>query len=117
MWGTDSGGHLHSKNYLVSYKQHEVIYMQKLHYCCPGNILTGVARQLFGPHHTLSCVLMCHNDQPCMKGLLLELTNKLTACRMTPHLILFASTVNYMYITVMNIIKLKQLYFLTPYNS
>jgi len=33
MWGTDSGGHLHSKNRLVSYKQHEVTHMQKSHYC------------------------------------------------------------------------------------
>jgi len=27
MWGTDGGGHIHNKIYLVSYKQHEVTYM------------------------------------------------------------------------------------------
>jgi len=29
----DVGGHLHSKNRPVSYKQHKVTYTQKLHYC------------------------------------------------------------------------------------
>jgi len=33
MWGTDGGGHFHSKNHLVSYKQHKVTYTQKLRYC------------------------------------------------------------------------------------
>jgi len=33
IWGTDVGGHLHSKNRPVSYKQHEVTYTQKSHYC------------------------------------------------------------------------------------
>ena len=33
MWGTDGGGHLHSKNGDVSCKQHEVTYTQKSHYC------------------------------------------------------------------------------------
>jgi len=33
IWGTDVGGHLHSKNRLVSYKQHEVTYARKSHYC------------------------------------------------------------------------------------
>jgi len=33
MWGTDGGGHLHSKNRPVLYNQHEVTYMQKLYYC------------------------------------------------------------------------------------
>ena len=33
MWSTDGGGHLHSKNCPVSYKQHEVTYAQKSHYC------------------------------------------------------------------------------------
>jgi len=32
MWGTDDGGHLHSKS-LVTYKQHEVMFVQKLHHC------------------------------------------------------------------------------------
>jgi len=26
IWGADVGGHLHSKNHLVSYKQHEVTH-------------------------------------------------------------------------------------------
>jgi len=33
MRGTDIGGHLHSKNHPVSYKQHEVTYTRKSHYC------------------------------------------------------------------------------------
>ena len=56
MWGTDSGGHLHNKNRPVSYKQHEVTYTRKSHYCSIRknciivlhvNILTGVARASF----------------------------------------------------------------------
>ena len=31
--GTDGGGHFHSENRWVSYKQHDVTYMRKLHYC------------------------------------------------------------------------------------
>jgi len=33
IWGTEVGGHLHSKNRPVSYKQHEVTYTRKSHYC------------------------------------------------------------------------------------
>jgi len=33
MWGTDGGGQFHSKNRLVLYKQHEVTYTRKLHFC------------------------------------------------------------------------------------
>ena len=33
IWGTDVGGHVHSKNRLVSYKQHEGMYTRKSHYC------------------------------------------------------------------------------------
>ena len=33
MWGTDGGGHLHSTNCLVSYKQHKVTYKRKFRYC------------------------------------------------------------------------------------
>jgi len=59
MWGTDSGGHLHSKNHLVSCKQHEVTYTQRLHYCFSCQYThSSVAHQLLGPHNTLLCVLM-----------------------------------------------------------
>ena len=33
MWGTDSGGHLHSKNRPVSYQHHGVTNTRKSHYC------------------------------------------------------------------------------------
>ena len=33
IWGTEIGGHFHSKNRPVSYKQHEITYTRKLHYC------------------------------------------------------------------------------------
>jgi len=58
MWGTDGGGHLHSKNcrfctsiMMVHTCENHIIVL-------PGNILTGVAHRLFGPHDTLLCVLI-----------------------------------------------------------
>ena len=57
-WCTEVGGRVHSKNRLVSIRQHRATEVQKLCFLLPVNILTGVARQLLGPHNTLLCVLM-----------------------------------------------------------
>ena len=53
MWNTDSRGHLHSKNFPVSYEQHEVTYARKLHYCSSCQLLTSVVRWLLGPQDTV----------------------------------------------------------------
>jgi len=67
IWGTDGGGHLHSKNHPVLYKQ-----QLRMHENCiivlHVNILTGVAHWLLGPHDTLPCVLMfCNSNYALLK--------------------------------------------------
>ena len=80
MWSAAVGGHVHSKNRLVSSRKHRATEVRKLrflsscqytHGCyAPASwaarhttvcldILTGVTRRLLGPHDTLPCVLMC----------------------------------------------------------
>ena len=61
MWSAEGGRSVHSKNLLVSSRQHratEVRILRFLSSCQPVNILTGVTRRLLGPHDTLPCVLM-----------------------------------------------------------
>ena len=81
MWSAEGGGSVHSKNRLVSSRQHRATEAQKLHFLSscqythgcyapaswaaencvfflPVNILTGVTRRLLGPHDTLPCVLI-----------------------------------------------------------
>ena len=58
MWSAGVGGSVHSKNRLVSSRQHRATELQKLHFFLPVNILTGVTRRLLGPHATLPCVLI-----------------------------------------------------------
>jgi len=56
MWGTDSGGHLHSKNCLVSYKQLKVTYMQKSHYCSSCQYAHGCGvTASWAARHTTVC--------------------------------------------------------------
>ena len=57
MWSAEGGGSVHSKNRLVSSRQHRATEVRKLRFL-PVNILTGVTRRLLGPHDTLPCVLM-----------------------------------------------------------
>ena len=62
MWSAEVGGHVHSKNRLVSSRQHRATEVRKLRFL-PANILTGVARRLLGPHDTLPYVLLCGSYQ------------------------------------------------------
>ena len=56
MRSTDGGGHLHSKNRPVSYKQHEVMYTQKLHYCSSCQYTHGCgALASWAARHTTMC--------------------------------------------------------------
>ena len=59
MWSAEGGGSVHSKNRLVSSRQHRATEVRKLHFL-PVNILTGVTRRLLGPHDTLPCVLIIY---------------------------------------------------------
>ena len=61
MWSAEVGGRVHSKNRLVSSRQHKATEVRKLRFLPSCHILTGVARRLLGPHDTLPCVLMLAN--------------------------------------------------------
>ena len=58
MWITEDGGSVHSKNRLVHRGSTELRRCENCIFVLPVNILTGVARQLLGPHYTLLCVLI-----------------------------------------------------------
>ena len=59
MWGAEVGGNVHSKNCLVSSRQHRATEVRKLRFLSSCQyILTGVTRRLLGPHDTLPCVLI-----------------------------------------------------------
>ena len=58
MWSTEVGGRVHSKNRLVSSRQHRATVAQKYVFVLSVNILMGVAHWLLGPHDTLPCVLV-----------------------------------------------------------
>ena len=58
LWGTDVGGHLHSKNHSVSKRKHRVTNAQKLCFFVFCQYTHGVAHRLFEPHDTLPCVLI-----------------------------------------------------------
>ena len=60
MWSTEVGGSVHSKNRLVSSRQHRATEVRKLRFLssCRYSLLTGVTRRLLGPHDTLPCVLI-----------------------------------------------------------
>ena len=60
MWSTEVGGCVHSKNRLVSIRQHRAMEVRKSRFL-PVNIFTGVVRRLLGPHDTLPCVLISHS--------------------------------------------------------
>ena len=62
MWSAEVGGRAHSKNRLVSSRQHRATEVRKLHFLLPVNILTGVALWLLGPHVTIPCVLITDTD-------------------------------------------------------
>ena len=55
MWCTEVGGRVHSKNRLVSSRQHRATEMRKLCFCSSCQY---IARRLLGPHNTLPCVLI-----------------------------------------------------------
>ena len=57
MWSTEVGGIVHSKNRLVSSRQHRATEVRKLRFLLP---VKDVARRgfLIGPHDTLPCVLI-----------------------------------------------------------
>jgi len=57
MWGIGVGGHLHSKSCLVLYKQHEVMYTWKSHYCfsCQYTHWCG-APASWAARHTTMCL-------------------------------------------------------------
>ena len=57
MWSTDVGGHVHSKNCLISSRKHRTRY-ENCVFVLPVNILTGVARRFLGLHDTLPRVLI-----------------------------------------------------------
>ena len=58
MWGTEVGGHVHSKIVLFHQGSTELRRCKNRVFVLPVNILTGVVRQLLGPHDTLPCVLI-----------------------------------------------------------
>ena len=58
MWSAEGGGSVHSKNRLVSSRQHRATEVQKVRFLSSCHILTGVTRQLLGPHDTLPCVFI-----------------------------------------------------------
>ena len=58
MWSTEGGGSVHSKNRLVSSRQHRAMEVRKLRFLSSCQYTTGVARRLLGPHDTLPCVLI-----------------------------------------------------------
>ena len=59
MWSAAVGGHVHSKNRLVSSRKHRATEVRKLRFLSSCQyILTGVTRRLLGPHDTLPCVLI-----------------------------------------------------------
>ena len=58
MWSAEGGGSVHSKNRLVSSRQHRATEVRKLRFLSSCQYTTGVAHQLLGPHDTLPCVLM-----------------------------------------------------------
>ena len=59
MWSTEVGGNVHSKNCLVSSRQHRATEVRKLRFLSSCQYTHGVARRLLGPHDTLPCVLIC----------------------------------------------------------
>ena len=52
------GRHVHSKNRLVSSRQHRATEVRICIFVLPVYILTDVVRRLLGPHDTLLCVLI-----------------------------------------------------------
>ena len=58
MWSAEVGGHVHSKNRLISSRQHRATEVRKLYFFLPVNILTDVTCQVFGSHDTLPCVCL-----------------------------------------------------------
>ena len=58
MWSTEVGGSVHSKNRLVSSRQHRATEVRKLRFVSSCQYTHGVARRLLGPHDTLPCVLI-----------------------------------------------------------
>ena len=63
MWSAEVGGHVHSKNCLVSSRKHRATEVRNCVFFLSVNILTGVTRRLLGPHDTLSCVLIIITEQ------------------------------------------------------
>jgi len=58
MWGTDSGGYLHSTNCPVLYKQHEVTYTRKSPYCSSCQYTHGCgAPTSWAARHSTVCIL------------------------------------------------------------
>ena len=58
MWSTEVGGHVYSKNRLVSSRQHRATEVRKLRFLSSCQYTHAVARRLLGPHDTLPCVLI-----------------------------------------------------------
>ena len=57
LWDTDGEGHHHSKDRPVSCKQHEVMYVQKLHYCSSCQYIRGCGvTASWAARHTNMCL-------------------------------------------------------------
>ena len=56
MWSTEGGVSVHSKNRLVSSRQHRATEVRKLRFL--SSCQYTVPRRLLGPHDTLPCVLI-----------------------------------------------------------
>ena len=58
MWSAAVGGHVHSKNRLVSSRKHRATEVRKLRFLSSCQYTHGCYAPALGPHDTLSCVLI-----------------------------------------------------------
>ena len=59
MWSTEVGGRIHSKNRLVSSRQHRATEVRKLHFCTSCQYTHGCcALASWAARHTVPCVLI-----------------------------------------------------------
>ena len=60
MWSAAFGGHVHSKNRLVSSRKHRATEVRKLRFLSSCQYTHGCYAPASGPHNTLLCVLILY---------------------------------------------------------